>query len=85
MSEEEQIERYIIQNLIFGDENTKLDPEISLLETGVIDSVAVMEIVLYVEECFGLSVEDNEIIPDNFGSISKLATYIRTKRSTSES
>lgn len=84
MSEEEQIRGYIAQNLMFGEENTHLDPDASLLDMGIVDSVAVMELVLYVEEHFGLSVADDEIVPDNFDSIAKLASYVRSKRAMSD-
>lgn len=84
MSEEEQIRGYIAQNLMFGEENTQLDPDASLLDMGIVDSVAVMELVLYVEEHFGLSVADDEIVPDNFDSIAKLATYVRSKRAMTD-
>ena len=52
----------------------------SFLENGIIDSMNVLELVMFVEETFGVKVQDSEIIPDNFDSVSKLAAYIAAKK-----
>ena len=43
------------------------------------DSTGVLELVMFVEETFGIAVEDQEIVPENFDSVSRLAAYIRQK------
>ena len=51
----------------------------SLLATGVIDSVGILELIAFVEKTFSIRVEDEEIIPDNLDSVSRIAAYIRRK------
>jgi acyl carrier protein len=51
----------------------------SFLDQGIIDSVAVIEIVAFLEETFNIRVEDEEIIPDNLDSINKLESYVLAK------
>jgi acyl carrier protein len=51
----------------------------SLLEEGIIDSVAVIEMVTFLEEAFGIIVEDEEIVPDNLDSVNKIEAYINKK------
>jgi len=53
--------------------------DVSLLEEGIIDSVGVLELILFLEQTFAISVEDEEIIPDNLDSVNKLAIYVHTK------
>lgn len=72
-----QIRNYIIENLLFGSDN--LRDEDSFLEHGVVDSTGVLELVLFAEETFGITVHEEEILPDNFDSISSLARYVTRK------
>ncbi len=67
---------YIAQNLLFSDNGYGYDDDDSFLEEGIVDSVGIMELVLFIEETYGLSVEDQDLTPDNFDSINKLAHYI---------
>jgi acyl carrier protein len=54
----------------------------SFLEEGIVDSMGIMELVMFVEETFGITVDDEELVPDNFDSVSKLAAYIRRRSPT---
>lgn len=79
MKIEEQIRDYLTHNLIFSSNGFNYEDTTSFLEEGIVDSQGVMELVLFVEDTFHISVEDREITPDNFDSVSKLADYIRLK------
>jgi acyl carrier protein len=80
MTVEAQIKDYIAKNLLFSSDGFKYAEDASFLEEGIVDSQGVMELVLFVEENFGVQVKDTEIIPDNFDSVSKLSAYIQRKR-----
>lgn len=54
--------------------------EDELLESGIVDSMGVMEILLFVEERFGVALEDEEMIPENFHTIPALSELIHRKR-----
>jgi acyl carrier protein len=79
MEIEAQIRQYVAQNLLFSDNGFEYENDDSFLQEGIIDSVGVLELVLFVEETFGVNVNDQEITPDNFDSVNKLAGYIRSK------
>ena len=79
MTIEEQIRRYVADNFLFSDNECGLAQDTSFLEEGIIDSTGVLELVMFVEETFNLTVEDNEIVPENLDSIAQLAAYIRRK------
>lgn len=79
MSIESQIRRYVLENFLFTNDETKLKNTASFLEEGVLDSTGVLELVLFVEETFGIKVSDEEILPENLDSVEQLARYIRRK------
>jgi len=51
-----------------------------LLENGLLDSLGILDVVTYLEEEFNISVSDEELIPDNFQSISKMSAYVQMKK-----
>ncbi len=79
MTIEEQIRQYIADNFLFSDDGYQLSDDASFLEEGIVDSTGVLELVMFVEETFDVMVEDEEIVPESFDSVSRLATYIRRK------
>jgi acyl carrier protein len=79
MTIEAQIKEYIARNLLFSDNGYPYSDDVSFLDEGIVDSVGVMELVAFVEDNFHISVEDLDITPENFDSVSKIATYIRRK------
>lgn len=82
MNIEEKIREYIAKNLLFSSNGFTYDDSASFLEEGIVDSQGVMELVLFVEETFGVKVDDRDIIPDNFDSVSRLASYVRRNLAT---
>lgn len=78
MKIESKIKEFILKNLYFAEDNT-LDDDASFLETGVVDSTGVMELVAFVQSQFGLNVEPQEIVVENFDSISKVARFVHRK------
>jgi len=76
-----QIRNYIVENFLFG--NNSLEDDDSFLEQGVVDSTGILELVLFVEEIFAITVDDEEVLPDNFDSIISLAGYVTRKQGRS--
>ena len=80
MSEKSKIRQFIQENFVIGLDDTELSEDDSFLETGIIDSTGVLEMVAFIEETYGFNVEDEEVLPENFDSINNLAAYIERKR-----
>ena len=74
---QEKIRNYIVENFLFGSDD--LRDEDSFLEHGVVDSTGVLELVLFAEETFGITVDEEEVLPENFDSITSLARYVTRK------
>jgi len=81
LSIEQDVRSFIQNNLLFGQELTFNDED-SFLEAGIIDSTGILELVHFLEEQYGLKVEDNELSPENLDSVSRVGMYVRTKDST---
>jgi acyl carrier protein len=69
---------FVIANFLFGDANG-LEDDASFLETGVIDSTGILELVTFLEETYNISILDDELIPENLGSISSIVGYLQRK------
>lgn len=78
-SVEEKISGYIANNILFSKNGYPHPLDASFLENGIIDSMNVLELVMFVEENYGFKVADSDIVPDNFDSVTRLAAYIRSK------
>ncbi|ACM29090.1 acyl carrier protein [Agrobacterium sp. SHOUNA12C] len=77
----EQIRAFVVESFLFGDTTRTIADDASLIENDIIDSTGILELVTFVEDSFGITVGDAEILPANFDSISKVAAFIASKRS----
>ena len=78
MEIETKLREFILKNLYYAEDRAIEDYD-SFLETGVVDSMGVMELVAFVQREFGLEVAQEEIVVENFDSIRKLAAFVRRK------
>jgi acyl carrier protein len=76
---ENQLAEYIEKEIAYDRGGTPLLPDEPLLD-GLVDSTAMLRLVLFVEERFGVRVEDEELVPENFETVAKLAAFIEEKR-----
>ncbi len=74
-----EIKEFVVTNFLFGQETTPLTEDQSFLEGGIVDSTGVLELVAFVEQRFGISVGDRELLPENLDSIRNLTAFITRK------
>jgi acyl carrier protein len=79
MKIEETVERFIIDELLVGNSQMKLDPDQSLVNSGVIDSLAILRLISFLEEKFEIVVEDDEVVPDNFETLNVIKAFVEGK------
>lgn len=77
-----RIRRYIAENLLFSENGFEYYDHASFLEQGILDSMGVMELVYFVEETFQVKVADDDLTPENFDSVERLADYVERTRSS---
>lgn len=80
MDLETAIERFIVDEIMLVDSQTKIDPDESLISSGVLDSLALLRLIAFLEEQLGITVEDSEVIPENFESINEIKAFIDRKK-----
>ena len=73
------VREYIAENFLMGQSDIQVDDTTSFLEIGLLDSTGVIELVSFLEEEFGIQVEDDEISPDNLDSVDSIAKYVESK------
>jgi acyl carrier protein len=56
-----------------------------LIDTGVIDSTGVLEVIHFVEDTYGTKLHDDEILPENLGSIERLVAFVERKKREGDS
>jgi len=74
----DKIRAFIMENFLFGNDQG-LNDDTSLLDEGIIDSTGILELVSFLEEEFSISVEDEEILPENLDSITNVTAYLEKK------
>ncbi|MFC1534171.1 acyl carrier protein [Thermodesulfobacteriota bacterium] len=80
----EQIKAFIVENFLFG-KDEGLNDDSSFLEEGIIDSTGILELVSFMEEEFSISIDDEELIPENLDSINNVVAYLERKISSPQS
>jgi acyl carrier protein len=78
MEHKQAIREFIVENFLFGEANGLKD-ETSFLEEGIIDSTGILELVTFLEDEFSITVEDEELVPENLDSIDNVANYLQRK------
>ena len=75
-----QTRAYITENFLYTRPDLRLGDDDRLLERGIIDSMGVMELVGFLQDQFGVKVDEREITEEHFGSIAAIAAYVARKR-----
>ncbi len=75
-----KLREFIIDTFLFGEGGDDLGDDDSRLERGIIDSTGVLEMTAFLEDDFAVKVSDEELVPDNFDSIGKLAAFVERKQ-----
>ena len=78
MSIQDEIRGYIVENILFGD-GERLEDDIPFHESGILDSTGFLEIITFVEERFGIAIEDSEVVPENLGTLRDLSSFVENK------
>jgi acyl carrier protein len=79
----QELRTFIVNNFMFGQNADSLADDQSFLETGVIDSTGVLELIAFLEQQYAIKVEDHEVVPANLDSIGQLDAFLARKRAAS--
>ena len=72
------VAKFVVDNFLFGD-GARLDKDTSFLNEGIIDSTGILELIMFLEEQFGIKIEDQELTPENLDSLNNISAFIGSK------
>jgi acyl carrier protein len=78
----QELRAFIVENFLFGDESGPFafSDDDSFQERGLVDSTGILELVCHLQEKYAIDIADDELVPDNLDSLSKVARFIQRKR-----
>ena len=78
----QDIRTFIIDNFLFGDASGRFifSDDDSFQARGIVDSTGILELVCHLQEHYAIVIEDEELVPDNLDSVSKVARFVELKR-----
>lgn len=82
-SEIKDIRTFIVENYLFGNE-TGLEENTSFTKSGTIDSTGMLELIQYLERTHKISIQDQELVPENFDSLSNISKFLEKKLQCAE-
>jgi len=77
---ETQVRNYILDNFLFTEDQSQLANDDSFLEKGIVDSTGMLEVILFLEDDFEITVKDDEMVPANLDSVSNILKFIQSKQ-----
>jgi acyl carrier protein len=69
------IKTFIRTELIYDDEKD-FDENTNLIERGIVDSMSLVRLISFLEENYNIQVQDEDIVPENFSSLTKIASFL---------
>jgi acyl carrier protein len=79
MDIKDQVRDFVTLNFYVADPKV-LEDKASLLDQGIIDSTGVLEVIFFIEQTFGITVEDGEMLPENLDSIERISNFVVSKQ-----
>jgi len=76
-----KLRNFILENYLFTDDPSALDNDDSFLDSGIIDSTGILELIFFLEEEFAVKVEDEEMVPRNLDSVTNVIAFLQSKTS----
>ena len=71
-----QIRGMILENFLPGAEPSALADDVSLERSHIVDSVRMLELIVFIEETFGFAVDNDDAVPENFDTVDAIVDYV---------
>lgn len=78
----QDLRAFIVENFLFGDDSAPFafSDDDSFQERGIVDSTGILELVCHIQEKYAIDIADDELVPDNLDSLTKVAQFVQRKR-----
>ncbi len=80
MSIEDRVRQFILENYLFTDDQEVLTNNDSFMTKGILDSTGIMDLVLFLEESFGLAIDAGEMVPENLDCVDHVVAFVQRKQ-----
>ena len=77
---ETEIRQFLTEVFFLGDDPAGVPGDKSLIDSGIIDSTGVLELVGFLEEKYGIRINDDELVPENLDSIDNIVSFVSRKK-----
>jgi acyl carrier protein len=74
----DHLRAFIVENFYVSDPEALTD-DLSLIDSGLVDSTGMLEVILHLEATYGIKVEDRETIPANFETLGRITAFVTRK------
>ena len=81
---EQELRQFVVDNFLFGEGESQFSNEDSFLEKGLVDSMGILTLVNFVQEKYTIAVADEELVPENWDSVRRIATFVQGKLSVTK-
>ena len=75
----QSVRTFIVENFLFGRDEGLEDGD-SFLDSGIVDSTGILQLVNFLESSYGIKVGDDELIPENLDSINRISRFLQSKK-----
>ena len=73
-----ELRAFIVTNFLYG-EGTALKDDTSFLDSGIVDSTGMLELIMFLETNYGVKVAPEEMLPENLDSINNVVQFLQAK------
>lgn len=73
---DKDVRQFLADNFILDDGGAGLEADESLTQAGVLDSMGVLELIMFIEQHFDVSIPDEDTLPENLDSVSRIVGYV---------
>ena len=73
------VKNYILEQFLPGEDPDELTDAIPLITGGILDSLAALKLVQFLEEMYGIQFEAHEVDVDNLNTIASIANFVHSK------
>ena len=80
----QEVRQFVIDNFFFDDGDDQFADHDSFLETGIVDSMGILRLITFVEQTYAVSVQQEELVMDNWDSVERIARFVESKRQVVE-
>ena len=75
----ETLEKFLLSEVAVDFDKKSFGPDSDLLEQRILDSLGLLKLVMFLERTFGIQVEDEDVVPENFESLNIIAKFVEDK------